>query len=395
MAALRYVPLIIGIILAVALIATAYLTVPASVSSSGTSIKVGYPDSLDESDVSDLYAYANILPSQGIYVTPTFYDAPFLSYKALVSSQVDIALVSGNSFFGGVAAGQATTLVGCYSLGGTFLMVAGHGIANPNELKGGAVDDFGPGSETRALNIYWLNQSGVPTNAAGLSKTSVYLRPSGPNPARINDLEKGTGNVSAITIDDFALQGLEGSQNTTANGGPFHVLFNSPMNVVETCYAVRDSWLKTTSNQQVLIKFLAGIYKAQRLFIDNPSFALSYSESQLPLTNPSEINFTDTFYPETFTYWPYGGYNLIGAESAQAVLNASNNFYQVTGIISSPLSNSSVSPFGMINGYFESQALSSLGKFIWPCQPYVNAAFAQKVSSIVPSSLGAVNSTCS
>jgi len=394
MAAARYLPLLVGVILAVAVVASAVSYVPRPASKSNITLRVGYPDSLDESDVSDLYAFSNILQPEGITVVPTFYDAPFLSYQGLEAGQQDIALVSGNSFFAGVSQGAQTTFVSCYSLGGVFLMVAGHGITNPAQLKGGAVDDFGSGSQSRALNLYWFSQAGVPTNTVGLNPNSVYLRPSGPNPTRVTDLEKGTSNVSAIVVDDFILPDVSGSANTTANGGPFHVLFYSPNNVEGVCYAVRDSWLSNPENQNTLVSFLSAIIQAQRDFIKDPSLTLSYASSQLPLTSTNEIKFVSTFYPAHFTYWPYGAYNLQGALSVQNLLINSNNFYKVTGTISGSLSNSTVKPFGIINKWFEYKALQQLGPFSYPCQSWVTKGFANQVNSIVPLSLGSAPTNC-
>jgi len=394
----RYLPLLIGVVLAIAVVATAVSYFPASTTGGKTNtlIRVGYPDSLDESDVSDLYAYNVILPSQGYTVLPTFYDAPYLSYQGLTGGQQDIALVSGSSLFSGVAAGEQSTIVTCYSLGGTFLMIAGHGITSPAQLKGYAVDDFGTGSETRALDLYWFSKAGVPTNTVGLNASSVYLRPSGPNPSRLADLEKGIGNVGAIVVDDFILPDVSSpSVNNTANNGPFHVLFYSPTNVAGVCYAVQDSWLQSSAHQTALIAWIAAITQAQRDFISNPSMAISYTESQLPLTAASEIQFTSTFYPAHLTYWPYGFLNLQGNLSEQNILSASNAFYMVSGAISSPIANSSVKPFGLFNKWFEYKALQSLQTpYPYPCESWVTASFASMVNALVPSSLGGVPTSC-
>jgi hypothetical protein len=273
-------------------------------------------------------------------------------------------------------------------------MVAGYGITSASQLKGAAVDDFGTGSQTRALNLYWFSQAGVPTNTVGLNSSSIYLRPSGPNPTRLVDLQHGTGGVKAITVDDFLLPLVQGANNNTANGGPFHVLFNSPTNVAGVCYAVQDSWLQSPGNQAVLVKWLAAITQAQRYFISNPTAAVSYMQSQLPLTDPNEIKFATTFYPQHWTYWPYGFLNLQGSLSATNIFAASNAFYTVSGSITSPLSNSSGGPFGILNGEFEKQALLSLGPYTYPCSSWTTASFASQVNAIVPSSFGSVPTNC-
>jgi len=387
---------VVGLILAGAVVAAAVTYLPASTSpgTQNTVLRVGYPDSLDESDVSDLYAYNNILPAQGITVVPTFYDAPFLSYQGLAGGQQDIALVSGSSLFAGVSQGEKSTLVSCYSLGGTFLMIAGYGITNLSQLKGGAVDDFGTGSQTRALNLYWLSHAGVPTNTVGLNASSVYLRPSGPNPTRLYDLEHGIGGVKAIAVDDFLLPSVEGANNNTANNGPFRVLAYSPTNVPGVCYAVQDSWLASTSNQAALTKWLAGIIQAQRDFISNPSLMQTYAASQLPLTDPAEIKFASSFYPQHWTYWPYGLLNLQGAYSATNLLANSNTFYLTAGSITSPLANSSGGPFGLFNRNFEKAALQSLGPYTYPCQSWTTPTFAAQVNAVLPSNLGSVPTNC-
>lgn len=397
MSAARFLPLVVGLILAGAVVATAVYYVPSSSygGTQNTVLRVGYPDSLDESDVSDLYAYNNILPAQGITVYPTFYDAPFLSYQGLVAGQQDIALVSGSSLFSGVAnSGQHSTFVSCYALGGTFLMIAGYGITSLAQLKGGAIDDFGQGSQTRALNLFWLSQASVPANTAGLNTSSVYLRPSGPNPTRLYDLEHAIGGVKAITVDDFLLPAAQ-ADNDTAHNGPFHVLAYAPANVAEVCYAVQDSWLQSKSNQAVLIKWIAAIIQAQRAFITNPSLMQTFTQAQLPVTDPKEIQFASTFYPQHWTYWPYGWLSLQGSLNVQNIFTASNSFYVVSQSISSPLSNSSGGPFGLFNAGFEKAALQSLGPFTYPCHSWVTSTFAAQVNAVVPSSQGSVPANCS
>ena len=394
MAYTRFIPISVAVVLAIIIVALAATSVKSAVYTPQTiTLRVGYPDSLDEGDVSDLYAYSHILAQEGINVIPTYYDAPPLSYKGLVSGQQDIALVSATSEWEGVAQGEQTTVVACYAIGGTFLMIAGQNITKPQQLIGKAVDDFGPGSETRALDQYWLNTSGVPYNSVGPNPNSVYLRASGDNIARVNDLEKNV--VQAITVDDFILSDLSSpSVNNTAQNGPFHVLFYTPINVLSVCYAVRDDWLSNPHNQQVLIKFIEAIYEAQRYFILHPNFAIKYEEQQLPLTPPSEIQYVTYFYPQHMTYWPYGNFNLLGPLSIQNLFENTNKFMIINGVISQPLSNSSVKPYGVINGYFELQALKALGPFNYPCQPWVNQQLIMAIQEYVPQEFGSPPTNC-
>ena len=389
----KYVPLIVSIILIIGVVSYALASVPPSSVPSSVTLRVGYPDSLDESDVSDLYAYSQILPAEGINVIPTFYDAPPLSYKGLIAGQQDISLVSSSSQFIGVSQGEQTTIVTCYSLAGTFLAIAGNGVTNPSQLLGGSVDDFGPGSQTRALNLYWFAEAGVKTNTQGPVNGSVYLRASGGNVARVHDIE--TGVAQAIVVDDFVLADLQDpAVNNTAHHGPFHVLFFAPSDVISVCYAVRDDWLNVPANQQVLVKWIAGITQAQRYFISNPQEAVTYAESQLPLTAPSEIQFVSTFYPGHYTYWPYGSYNLQGPLSIDNLLTNTNNFQVIAGNIAAPVANASV-PYGVVNGGFELQALQSLGPYQYPCQSWVDQTFINNVNAWVPPSLGSAPSHCS
>ncbi len=389
MSAARFLPIVVAIILAGTLVATAYAMVPAP--SSNVSLRVGYPDSLDESDISDLYAYNVILPAEHIYVTPTFYDAPPLSYKGLISGQQDISFDTSSQTIAlgpGGSPSQQTTCVTSYALAGVFLEIAGQGITNASQMIGKVAEDFGPGSSTRALDLYWYSQAHVPVSQDTPKSGAVEVINGGGNIARVADLE--AGRAAAIATDDFILADfISPSINNTAHGGPFHVLFYAPNNYYDNCFAVEDSWLQSTSNQAVLVKFIAAIIQAQRDFISNPSLMISYAESQLPLTAPSEIQFTSTFYPGHYTYWPYGAYNLIGPANVTGMYASTQQYFIATGVLSSAVANSTVQPYGVVNKYFELQALNSLGPYTYPSTAsWVTPAFQNYVTSVVPSPLG-------
>ena len=372
--------------------------VPAASAGTNISLRVGYPDSLDESDVTDLYAYSQILAPMGIHVYPTFYDAPPLSYKGLISGQEDIAFdTSAQTMALGPGGNphQQTTCVTSYALAGVFLSIAGQGITSPQQMIGKTVDDFGPGSSTRSLDLYWYSQAGinVTQDASSPASGTVLLRNIGGNIARVHDLE--SKSAAAIVTDDFILSDFQGSANTTANGGPFHVLFYAPNNFYDNCFAVNDSWLSGSTNgvpnTQTIVKFIQAIIEAQRYFISNPSAMVTYAESQLPLTAPSEITFTSTFYPAHYTYWPFGAYNLIGPANVTGVFAETNAYFQAVGILTSPVSNSSVSPYGVVNKYFELQALNNLGPYTYPkSSSWMTTNFQNYVTSVVPTQFGTV-----
>ena len=374
-----YAPIIVACLLVVSIASAAQLTLPVSGGAGVATLKVGYPDSLDESDVMDLYAF-QILAHEGINVVPTYYDSPPLAYKALISGQQDIAYdESGGSFF----SGQQTTCVGGYMLSGTFLAIAGDGITSPSQLLGKTAEDFGPGTIMRYLNYYWFKEAGIAVNTDGPNPGSVYLKNGGENIARVNDLESGA--AQEIVVDDFILADFESPAiNNTAHGGPYHVLFYSPDNYFDTCYVVADNWLSNTANQGLLVKFLAALYQAQRFFISNPDQLVTFAEQQLPLVPQSEIQFASTFYPGHYTYWPYGLYNLQGSQSLEAKFSTTSYFFMTAGVISSSLVNDSVKPYGMINKYFELKALQELGPYTYPNESWVNPTFMSNIQSWVP-----------
>lgn len=369
----------VACLLAVSIASAAQLTLPSAAGANNVTLKVGYPDSLDESDVMDLYAF-QILANEGIYVVPTYYDSPPLAYKALISGQQDIAYdESGGSFF----TGQQTTCVGGYMLSGTFLAIVGDGITSPSQLLGKTAEDFGPGTIMRYLNYYWFKEAGISVNTNGPNPTSVYLKNGGENIERVNDLQSGA--AQEIVVDDFILADFESpSINNTAHGGPYHVLFYSPDNYFDTCYVVADNWLSNTANQGLLVKFLAALYEAQRYYISNPGMFVTFAEHQLPLTPPAEIEFASTFYPGHYTYWPYGLYNLQGNQNLKAKFATTSDFFMTAGVISSPLVNDSVQPYGMINKYFELKALEAIGPYAYPNEPWVNPTFSANIRSWVP-----------
>ena len=376
----KYAPIAVASVLIISIVSAAQLTLPTAAVANGATLKVGYPDSLDESDVMDLYAF-QILANEGIHVVPTYYDSPPLAYKALISGQQDIIYdESGGSFF----SGQQTTCVGGYMLSGTFLAIAGDGITSPSQMLGKTAEDFGPGTIMRYLNYYWFKEAGIAVNTNGPSPDSVYLKNGGENEARVSDLQRGV--AQEIVVDDFILAGFESpSVNNSADGGPYHVLFYSPDNYFDTCYAATDSWLSGSASQALTVRFLAALYQAQRYYISNPAKFVTFAEQQLPLTPPNEIEFASTFYPGHYTYWPYGLYNLQGNQSLDAKFVTTSDFFMTAGVISGPLVNDSVKPYGVINRHFELEALESIGPYTYPNETWVGPTFSANIHSWVPS----------
>ncbi|MDG6995988.1 MAG: hypothetical protein JRN52_08695 [Nitrososphaerota archaeon] len=394
MSAIRFAPIVVAVIVLAGMVAYAYYTVPsASIGSGRVTITVGYPDSLDESDVTDMYAY-QLLSAQGIDVVPTFYTSPPLSYKALISDQVDIAFDSTAQTIarGPGVADEQTTCVASYVESGTFLTIANSGITSPSQMLGKTQEDGGPGTSSRTLDLYNYQQANVPVTTAGVNSSAVYLKKLAGNSAKMHDLE--TNVTQAETGDDFLLSDVSSpSINNTAHNGPYHVLFYAPNTVWDNCFAVRDSWLSVSANQKILVKFIAAIYEAQRYFISNPSQLVSFAEQQLPLTSPAEIQFVTAFYPAHFIYWPYGSYNLQGNQNLYTKYNNTVQYLETAGDVSGYISNSTVKPYGVVDKWFEYQALQSLGPYKYPSSlPWVTPAFAADVSSWVPSSMGGVSS---
>jgi ABC-type nitrate/sulfonate/bicarbonate transport system substrate-binding protein len=384
----RYLPVTLVIVLVVTAASYELLSLPAS--HSAMTLKVGYPDEMDESDVTDLYAF-QLLAAEGIQVTYITYDTPPLAYKSLLTGQQDIIY---DETMGSLISNQDTTCVGGYELGASFLAVAGDGITNPSQLLGKTAADFGPGSILRDLNYYWFAQAGIPVNTQGPNPHSVYLEDGGENVETLHDLE--TGQAQEIVVDDFILSDLESpSVNNSAHNGPFHVLFYSPDNIYSSCYAVRDDWLSSPANQLILEKFLSAIYQAQRYFIANPSQYETFAEQQLPDTPPAEIQFASTFYPAQLVYWPYGLFNLQGNESLQTVFNNTNQFFITADVLTKPVANDSVQPYGVINKYFELKALQTISPFSYPDENWVDQSFESDIQSWVPSwmTTAAPNST--
>jgi hypothetical protein len=380
------VPVIVAALLAVSVIYFDMTTLPVSSGATNSTLFVVYPDSLDESDVTDQFAF-QILSAEGIHVIPTYYSSPTLAYESLISGQQEIAYdESGGSFgIGGVP--QQTTCVGDYMLSGSFIAIAGDGITRPTQLIGKTGEDSGPGTITRFLNEYWLKQAGIQFNANSQINDSVFLKAGLENYNLVQDLEKGV--VQEIVVDSFILPDLQSpSINATSNGGPFHVLFYSPNNIFDSCYVVRDDWLSSPSNQRILVEFLAAIYQAQRIFIANPAAFVPLAEKLLPYSPLNEIRNTSSLYPEHLTYWPYGEYNLQGDQNVSIKFENTVNFYVEAGVLSGQVQNDSVKPYGIVNKYFELKALQSLGPYNYPNESWVNANFTSEIQSWVPSWMG-------
>lgn len=359
---------------------------PVSSGTANISLKVVYPDSLDESDVTDQLAF-QILAAEGIQVTPTYYTSAPLAYESLISGQQDIAYDESAGPYGIGGVQQDTTCVGGYMLGGSFIAVAGGGITTPSQMIGKTAEDAGPGSITRFLNEYWFKEAGIQYNANAQENGTVYLKAGLENYHLVDDLERGT--VQEIVVDSFILPDLESSSvNNSADGGPFHVLFNSPDNIFTSCYVVRDSWLSNPENQRILVEFLAAIYQAQRVFISDPAALVPFAERLLPYSPVSELSNASISYPAHFTYWPYGQYNLQGTQNVSVKFENTVNFFIEAGVLSSPVQNSSVKPYGIINKYFELKALQELGPYNYPNESWMNANLTAEIHSWVPSWMG-------
>lgn len=387
MKANRYVPLSVAVILGVSIALYVLFLMPSSHST--VTLRVGYPEEVDEGDVTDQYAF-QILAAEGIQVTyTTYYQNPPLAYQALLTGQQDIIY---DETMGSLISGQETTCVGGYQLGGVFLAMTGDGITKPSEMLGKTAVDFGPGSIMRDLNDYWFARAGIPVNTVGRNPSSIFLEASNGDIQTLTDLE--TGQAQEIVADDFIVSDLQSpSINNSAHNGPFHVLFYAPSTIYTSCYAVRDNWLSNPSNQIVLEKFLGAIYQAQRYFISNPKQFVTFAEQQMPETSPLEIQFASTFYPAQLAYWPYGLYNLQQNESLQIKYNNTNEFFITAGVLKSPVANDSVQPYGVFNKYFELKALQMIGPYAYPNESWVTPTFASEIDEYVPSWMDAANLT--
>ena len=148
-------------------------------------------------------------------------------------------------------------------------------------------DDSGPESITRFLNEYWFKQAGIPFNLNAQTNGSVYFRTEG-KLRFVHDIE--TGVAQEIVVDNFIIADFENpSVNNSADGGPYHVLFYSPNDNLDTCYVARDNWLENPANQKIAVEFLAALYQAERIFISNPAAFVTFAEKFLPLSPASEI----------------------------------------------------------------------------------------------------------
>ena len=354
----------IAAILALSLVYYDMNSLPISSGTMNSTLRVVYPDSLDESDVTDQFAF-QILAAEGIHVIPTYYSQASLAYESLVAGQQDIAYDETAGPYGIGGTQQQTTCVGGYMLGGSFIAITGDGITTPSQLVGKTAEDSGPGTIARFLNDYWFKQAGIPTNQNAQESGSVFLKAGLENYHLVADLEKGA--VQEIVVDSFILFDLENpSVNNTANNGPFHVIFTSPDNIFESCYVVRDSWLSNPTNQKILVEFLSAIYQAQRVFISNPSAFVPFAEKLLPYSPLDELRNTSTYYPSQLTYWPYGQFNLQGDQNVSGKFTDTVNFFVDAGVLSGPVQNDTVKPYGIVNKYFELKALESLGPYNYP-----------------------------
>jgi ABC-type nitrate/sulfonate/bicarbonate transport system substrate-binding protein len=382
----RFIPVLVAALLAFSIVYIDMNVLPTSSGATNVALRVVYPDSLDESDVTDQFAF-QILAAEGIHVTPTYYSTASLAYQALVSGQQDIAYDESGGPYGIGGVQQQTTCVGGYELAGSFIAIAGDGITNPSQLVGKTGEDAGPGTITRFLNEYWFKQAGIQVNQNAQQSGSVFLQAGLENYHLVSDLEKGV--VQEIVVDSFILPDLEDSSiNNTANGGPFHVIFYMPNNIFSSCYVVRDSWLSSPANQRILVEFLAAIYQGQRIFISNPAAFVPFAQKLLPYSPLAELGNASVSYPAQLTYWPYGEYNLQGDQNLSGKFENTVNFYIAAGALSSPVQNNSVKPFGIVNKYFELQALQSIGPYNYPNESWANSTFMSQIHDWVPSWMG-------
>ena len=385
----RYIPLILVVILVISIGSYALLSLlaPADHGQGQVTLRVGYPEAVDESDVIDVYAF-QLLAKEGVSVIPTYYGTPPLGYEGLIAGQQDVLF---DETMGSLLTGQNTTCVGGTWLGGPYVGLVGDGITKPSQMLGKTAADFGPGSILRDLNEYWFTQAGIPINTAGPSPNSVYLENSGGDLTTYNDLV--TGQAQEIVLDDFIISDLS-AINDTAHNGPYHVLFPPLDSAYASCYAVRDNWLSNPANQLVLEKFLAAIYQAQRYFVSNPSQFVPFANQQLGNGSSAEVQFASTYYPGHMVYWPYGLFNLQGNQSLQAKYNGTNQFFITAGLLAGPVANDSVKPYGVFNKYFELKALQMLGPYQYPNESWVTPTFASDIQAWVPSWMGGMaNST--
>ncbi|MDH2901670.1 MAG: hypothetical protein PXY39_11945, partial [archaeon] len=64
------------------------------------------------------------------------------------------------------------------------------------------------------------------------------------------------------------------------------------------------------------------------------------------------------------------------------------------GQISKPVLNSTVTPYGVVNGQWELQALNAVGPYCYPHQSWVTPSFISFVNSVVPPAFGGFQGSC-
>ncbi len=257
-------------------------------------------------------------------------------------------------------------------------------LRSPLSPLGKVAEDSGPGSITRFLNEYWFKQAGIPFNLNAQTNGSVYFRTGRENYDLVHDIE--TGVTQEIVVDNFIIADFESpSVNNSADGGPYHVLFYSPNDNLDTCYVARDNWLENPANQKIVVEFLAALYQAERIFISNPAAFVTFAEKFLPLSPASDIQYSSLFYPAHFTYWPYGVYNLQGNQSLAIKFQDTVNFFMEAGYSAlpsiTPRSNHTESSTSTLSWRPCSRSgPSSIPKKVW-----VNANFTADLQAWVPS----------
>lgn len=401
----KYVPIIVAVILAVAMVSYAVATVPSVAQSNTVTLRVGYPDSLDESDVSDTWAFTHILPNEGINVIPTYYDAPPLAYKGLISGQQDIVLVSTSSSMLGITEGEQTTCLTAYNVGSGFITISNSNITTAQQMLGKTVEAFGPGSSTYADQVYFFHiLHGMKTvySPSTPQSDAVNIKFSAGNVARVADLRSNV--TQAISVDTFILPDFQGANNVS---GQYHVLMPpTAIKAPSGCYLVMDSWL--TAHYQLALKFVEGLMQSIRFFDSYPTpshsdpnvlmangqpfNAQAYEESQLPLTSPTEIAFAVQYYPLNLIYSPWGEYNFGHPYSMQDLFDATNQLQIATDAYTTPVS-ITATQYGVWNSTLEQTALQALGPYTLNCALYsqqalYNPSVGSFIQSILPSQYG-------
>lgn len=269
---------------------SALATAPATPKPSPVALKISYSNTI--ADYLPLYIAkdAGILANNGIDTDPQFI-ASAQGVAALVSGEVQIAMLGGSEVLSAAAAGGDLVIVAVIGSVYPFIFEAAPDIKTPNDLKGRKVGVSSFGSSSDIATRVALKRLGLDPDK------DVTIVPVGSVEARVAAMISGAIQGAVSLVPDTLLLEERGFR-------PLFNLAELKLPAAQTTVAVQRSLI--SSRREVVQRVVDSLVLATVREQTDRAFAIGALRKWLKLDDEKKLNATYDFYAKSFhTPLPY------------------------------------------------------------------------------------------